>query len=197
MRPIKCRWCNEMGAKSSMKVDLKISESGRTTNIYVHDQCYAAYSENKLYLMKETDAKLRLHKLVADIYEVDYKEFPKSFFVFLEQVRNGNDRPKGGRYKEGISYELLAQVYEYCREEIKRVRTYKTFVSPKDELFYGLAIVRNNVFDVKRLNEQQRINDSRHEIVERKIESNVEHREQEIEYKPTGKKASNDISDFL
>ncbi|MDH6674313.1 hypothetical protein M2277_005005 [Paenibacillus sp. LBL] len=194
-REVKCAYCGEKGKKIDMKVDEIQRQSGTTFKKNVHIACWDQYISNKQFLETEKKEREDLITLIAEIINIPINEVPSSFFPFIEQLRNGNEKIKGTKYKQGPTYAFIADVYEYCRQDIIDVRSYKSFDDVFGYLLYGLAIVKNNIYNVKRLHETQKIVAEKQDIIEQQID--IEHLEQEVEYKPAASKTSNDISDFL
>lgn len=149
-RKVKCQICSES--------DVKLKMIQETNKKYYHAlNCHNIYLKDKEYKQKESEAKLRLSKKIAEVYELEtYKLIPSSFYPYIEDLRNDSELfgRMGKNYKQGIPYDGIAYAYEYCRTKILDSKARKQgsnddFNNFLAELKYGLAIVKNNLADAK------------------------------------------------
>ena len=142
---VKCQWCQNKDEKETMT-----SEQIGKQNRYYHPNCYDQYLIDKEFKQQE---RLELDSLVDVIKRVhDIKIIPNQFYPYLQQLRN--DDVLFGKlkkqYKQGVSYKVITDTYEYCQKDIAWAKGNKDFKQVMAELKYGLAIVKNNIENMTR-----------------------------------------------
>ncbi|GAV11439.1 hypothetical protein [Paenibacillus sp. NAIST15-1] len=140
-RQVKCAWCERKDSK-----ELMIQESNR--KYYHHNECYSAYLSEKNFKQKERIELDHLTDTIVQVHKLKFRgSIPSSFYPYINDLRN--DSVLFGkmqkRYKEGISYVLLANTYQFCEEKIAWAKANKQFKNTLSELKYCLAIVKNNI----------------------------------------------------
>lgn len=140
---VKCQWCKNKDEKETMT-----SEQVGKQNKYYHPNCYDQYLIDKEFKQQE---RLELDSLVEIIKRVhDIKIIPNQFYPYLQQLRN--DDVLFGKlkkqYKQGVSYKVITDTYEYCQKDIAWAKGNKDFNGTLQELKYGLAIIKNKIDQV-------------------------------------------------
>lgn len=194
VRLLKCQKCLISDTpKDEMEVEVIVGEKS-TTRKYFHKHCYGAYLKDKAFKEQE---RVELDKLIAKIMKIyGVKAVPHNVYPFLQDLRNGT-RFFGKydyKYKQGYSYELIEETFEFCSDTIEYYNARKSFNGLTNAIRYGLAIVCDKLSTVEKRKKQQEKN---RQQIERHLEKiDVESEEFGTTYKkPTKSKA--DISDFL
>jgi len=176
-----------------MEVETIVGEK-KTTRKYFHKHCYEDYLKVKAFKESERAELDKLIEKIKKIYGV--KVVPHNVYPFLQDLRNGTKffGKNDYKYKEGYTYDLIAETFEYCSDTIEYYNSRKTFDGLSNAVRYGLAIVCDKLMVVESRRKQivkQKLQ------IERHLESVDETTEEfETNYKkPTKGKA--DISDFL
>jgi hypothetical protein len=140
-RQVKCAWCERKDSKELMK-----QESNK--KYYHSNECYSSYLREKDFKQKERIELDHLTDTIVQVHKLKFRgSIPSSFYPYINDLRN--DSVLFGkmqkRYKEGISYSLLADTYLFCTEKIAWAKANKQFNNTLSELKYCLAIVKNNI----------------------------------------------------
>ena len=186
-----CRWCKNKGEMEDM-----IAEQSGKSNKYYHESCYVnEYLPDKEFKQEQMAKKDKLYDKVAEIYNIPKTELPKPYFVFIENLRNGEEVFKGQRrsekYKEGYDYDIIEKTYDYCRNDIQYWNEAKDFDSVYTSLRYGLRIIIDKINYVNR--QHERYNEE-HSVAKKKTEKNTKPTFAST-YRKT--KYEKDISEFL
>lgn len=185
-RQVKCQQCGQKGDKEKM-----IQEKSK--KYYHAEVCHGKFIKQQEFKTKEREELHNLVELIKDIH--DKEVIPGGFFPYLQGLRNGDvlfGKVKK-QYKKGVSFNLIADTYEYCKDKIDWAKKNKRFDDTMQELKYGLAIVKNNIDKVKDLN---RIRDIQKQLQEADYKKHCkDYVETELKYKK--KENKNDISEFL
>lgn len=185
-----CRWCKNKG-----EMELMVAEQTGKSNKYYHESCYYNdYLPDKKFKAEQMEKKDKLYDKVAEIYLIPKTELPKPYFVFIENMRNGeqvfNGQRTSDKYKQGYDYDIIEKTYDYCRSDIEYWNKTKDFDSVYTSLRYGLRIIIDKINYVNRQHERYNANK---DVSEKKIDMHIP--EFESTYKK--KKKVNDISNFL
>lgn len=190
---VKCQVCN---VKDTEREEMEVEVVGTKTpqKKYFHKDCYQEHLENKAFKEKE---RIELDGLVEKIKEIyGVKVIPNNAYPYLQDLRNGTKffGKNDYKYKEGYSYDLIAETFDYCSETIEYYNRKLKFNGFNNALRYGLAIVCDKLSIV----EARRVDRARQEIqIEKHIEDmkNNENSFDTNYKKPT--KHNNDITEFL
>lgn len=189
----KCQHCTVDDTEKDQMIC--ITKEGKTRRyLYYHEDCYPKFLRRQAFLEKEQKELDHLAKVIMKIYGV--KVLPNAIFPPLQDLRNGN-RFFGKReynYKQGYSYDLIAETFEYVSDSIEQANATKDFKGGFSQAFrYGLAIVCDKLSVV----DNRRKNRERQELMAKASTHKVADAEEfETSFKPK-KKAKSDISDFL
>lgn len=193
-RNIKCQHC---GVSDTPKEEMSFDLVGKNqTKKYFHKEpCFDKYLKEKAFKEQERIELDKLVEVIKDLYGV--KTLPHQVFPFLQELRNGT-RFFGKydyKYKEGYSYSLIADTFEYCSETIEYWNANKNFQGFVNAFRYGLAIVCDKLATVEKRNKSK---ESANNRIEKHLE-NMEEVGQEFEsnYKKPSKSKKVDITDFL
>lgn len=191
-RLLKCPVCGQYGTKEDM-----VRETDKRH--YHKEYCHEKWKRERVFKQKEqeeldslTDAIVKIHKLQSR------QSMPKSFYPFIQDLRNDSvlfgklDR----KYKQGATYKVIEDTYDYCSEKIEWARGNKEFKTIMAELKYCFAIVKNNIENSIRANRQTKRNQVESEALSKHVESlsNVRERINQIQI---NKAVSNDESDQI
>lgn len=190
-RKVKCQRC---GITDTPKNEMEFEEIGvKKQKKYYHKSCFQEHLKDKEFKAKEAKELDVLVEKIKEIYGV--KVIPNSAYPYLQDLRNGT-RFFGKldyKYKQGYSYDLIAETFEYCADTIEYWNARKQFNGFIHALRYGLAIVCDRLSIV----EKRRIQRERQEIL---IEKNTQSlNEGDFQFKSNykKKKSSVDITEFL
>lgn len=186
-----CRWCKKKGESDFMVFE----EVGKTKKYYCKS-CYENdYLPDKKYKEEQKQKKEKLYEKVAEIYEIPLTEIPKSYFVFVENLRNGeavfNGQKRSEKYKQGYDYDIIEKAYDYCRKDIEYWNGAKDFDSISIALRYGLRIIIDKINYVERLEKRYKAEET---VSSAKVEGYIEKFDSTY---TKNKKHEKDISDFL
>jgi hypothetical protein len=187
----KCQWCKESGLLDDMTFEM--SNGKKPVKKFYHNNCFVEYEKDKVFKEKEREELDKLVEVIKNIYGV--KAVPSSIYPYLQDLRNGTKffGKYDYKYKEGYTYDLIAETFDYCSETIEYWNGVKSFNGLTSALKYALAIVCDKLQIVenrRKQREKQRI------LIEKHIENtNVEDQHYETSYKK--KNNTTDISDFL
>ncbi|MCY8549403.1 hypothetical protein MOD25_05735 [Bacillus haynesii] len=160
---------------------------------YYHKHCWEKHLKEKEFREKERKELDRLVETIKNIYGL--KKFPNNIYPYLQDLRNGTEffGKHDYKYKEGYSYDLITEAFEYCSETIENANRKKSFSGATNAIRYGLTIVCNKLSIVEERRRQK-------EEQERQIRKHVENiSEEEYIFENSYKKPSKhtDITDFL
>lgn len=187
----KCDFCTK---DDTLKEDMEVvvKEGKKKSYKYYHKDCYPRFLKRQAFREKERKELDRLTEVIKEIYGV--KVIPNSAFPLLQDLRNGNQffGKKDGKFKQGYSYALIADTFEYVSESIERANATKSFSGGFGQAFrYGLAIVCDKLMVVEGIHRNQERQEQMIDLHTEKVA--VE--DFESSYKK--KKKSNDITEFL
>jgi hypothetical protein len=186
---VKCQKC---GLKDTHREDMDFDLIGKTKKYY-HKGCYQAHLKEKEF--KELE-RIELDKLVEVIKEIyGVKTIPNNAYPYLQDLRNGNKffGKYDYKYKQGYTYELIAETFNFCSDTIEYWNARKSFSGFTNALRYGLAIVCDKLSVVEERRKQQ---EKQKLLIEKHLENvDVEEQVFDSNYKKPSKRT--DISDFL
>lgn len=189
---VKCQHCN---IKDTDRDDMnfELATNGKTKKYY-HKSCHEEYLKDKEFKENERVELDKLVEVIKNIYGV--KILPNSAYPFLQDLRNGTKffGKYDYKYKEGYTYDLIAETFEYCSDTIEYYNARKSFNGFIGALRYGLAIVCDKLSIVE---QRRKHRENQERFIEKQIE-NMGYDGQEFEstYKKP-KKSKSDISEFL
>ncbi|PGO60618.1 hypothetical protein [Priestia megaterium] len=174
-----------------------VKTNKREMKKFYHENCYQKLLEERAFKEKEYWELDALRLVVQKIYGID--PLPSSAYGLLQKIRNGepvfgSKQNIGKRYKEGYSYPLIQETYEYCSDTIEWANANKNFDGFMGAFRYGLAIIIDKLYIVEqRAKERER----KRLLIDKHIEK-ISEDEQifETNYKKPSK-SKGDISDFL
>jgi hypothetical protein len=190
-RNVKCQWCGISDTpKDEMMFEMTTGKKPVRKNY--HKSCYNDFLKDKEFKQKEAE---ELDKLVEKIKEIfGAKAVPSSIYPYLQDLRNGT-RFFGKydyKYKEGYTYDLIAETFDYCSETIEYWVARKSFNGLTSALKYSLAIVCDKLQVVENRRKQR---EKQRMLIEKHIE-NVDGENQEFGTSYKKKKQVEDL-DFL
>lgn len=139
MRTRKCDFCGVSDTPKEQLVKVKVTE--KSEKCFHEGACYDNYLKDKEF--KESEAK-ELDGLVETIKSIyGAKTIPNTVYPYLQDLRNGTRffGKKDYKYKEGYTYDLIRETFEYCSETIEYWNARKDFNGLTNALRYGLVIV--------------------------------------------------------
>ncbi|ALS22143.1 hypothetical protein [Paenibacillus naphthalenovorans] len=184
-RVTKCRSCLVKDQSEKVKVD----------NMYFHDgECLDKYRKHKQFLEKEKQQKDELFYKLLKIHNIEKTiEIPPLFYMKIEEIRNDSGLlgKVDKRYKEGVPYNAISYTYDYCKKNIENVLLNMNFENKLGEMYYCLAIVRNNIVDA--------YNHKLNQMKQEKIQKEVVTQDMSLDYETPKRirKDEMDISDIL
>lgn len=192
-RKLKCQRC---GVADTEKDDLEFELVGekRPVKKYYHKTCFEEHLKDKEFKAKEREELDKLIEVIKNIYGV--KLVPDSVYPYLQDLRNGNKffGKFDYKYKQGYTYDLIAETFEYCSDTIEYWNGRKSFNGFSGALKYGLAIVCDKLSVVEQRRQRK---EEQRRLIEKHIENvDVESHEFETGYKKPSKN-KNDITRFL
>jgi hypothetical protein len=201
-RYIKCQYCESKELwqdRDKMIIEQKISESGKTKNLYYHKECYPKELKKREMIAKELKEKDELDRVVKEIYNCKYS-LPPRFWELINDLRNGTIRYVKGskvikKYKKGVPYPVIKEAYLMSKQDIEWARLNKNFKTLDQELHYGLKIIQSKLNDAyKKLKRNEQIQEMNKKNEEKQIEEIFENNK---EVKFVKKKSEIDISHIL
>lgn len=160
-----------------------------------HKGCYQEHLKEKAFKEIERQEMDKLVEVIKKIYGV--KTIPNNAYPFLQDLRNGTKffGKYDYRYKEGYSYDLIAETFEFCSDTIEYYNARKSFNGFTNALRYGLAIVCDKLSIVEQRRKQREKNKKAVEI----HLDNVNEEDQifETNFKKKSPSKRGDITDFL
>ncbi|MET3209682.1 UNVERIFIED_CONTAM: uncharacterized Zn finger protein (UPF0148 family) [Paenibacillus sp. PvR008] len=191
-RLLKCPVCGQYGHKADM-----VRETDKRH--YHKEYCHERWKRERAFKQSEQEEKDSLTDKIVKIHRLQGRaSIPHSFFPFIQDVRN--DSVLFGkinkRYKQGVSYKVIEDTYNYCFEKIEWARGNKEFKTIMAELKYCFAIVKSNIENSIRANRQTKRNQVESEALSKHVESmsNVRERINQIQI---NKVASKDEPDQI
>lgn len=197
----KCFWCNVTDTNMQDMEFVMVGETKPRKLHYHKGECWEAYQEHQAFIDKELEELDELRLYIEDLYGVSKGEgLPKTAYSLLQKVRNGepalrNQKNMGKRYKEGYTYPVIRETYDYCSETIEYWNRRKKFDSFMSGFIYGLTIVIDKLYFIdQRVTERKRLESlaDKH-LKEMEAQGDVEFKSN---YKKPSK-SNTDISDFL
>ncbi|MCR4362086.1 hypothetical protein NUG13_12175 [Bacillus subtilis] len=190
-RLIKCQYC---GVKDTVKEEMETEYVGKNkTPKRYHKHCYEEHLKEKEFKEKERRELDNLVEVIKNIY--GFKKFPSTIYPYLQDLRNGTEffGKKKQKYKEGYTYDVIAEGFDYCSETIEYWNARKTFNSDTARVRYGLAIVCDKLSIVE---ERRKQREEQQRQIERHVENVIE---EDLIFESNYKKPSKhtDITDFL
>lgn len=198
----KCQYC-KLDDTNKDEMTLVVVDSGKKPiNKFYHNECYEKFLKEKEFKDKEREELDNLAQVVMKIYGV--KILPKNVYPYLQDLRNGTrffgrDKKK---YKEGYSYDLIAETFEHCSETIEFWNGRKSFDSLSSAIRYGLAIVCDKLHFVEQRRNRREEQRKRAEIhannaVENIISNDANDEAEKANGYKKPKKNVKDFTDFL
>jgi hypothetical protein len=194
---VKCAWCKEKNDKTEMfceeKETGKFNKNGTEKKIrkYFHQDCYDLYKKDKEVKKIEAEKWDNLYQFLLKLHSLDVLD--ARMIEKLQDLRNGTIKihnKKIRRYKQGVTYELMLQTYEYIIKRIDYVLLHNSFKTKWNEFSYVFGMIINNINEVKMMNERNKIASHNNKKV-------TESDNVEITFKNRKKKDELDISDLL
>lgn len=189
----KCQWCGVSDThKDEMEVEM--SQGKKPVAKRYHKHCYQEYLKDKEFKEQERIELDKLVEVIKKLYGV--KVVPHSAYPFLQDLRNGtkffgrNDY----KYKQGYSYDLIAETFEYCSDTIEYWNAKKSFNGFTNALRYGLAIVCDKLSVVENRRKDRERQES---LVEKHLENTKPEEEEFTSSYKKKQKSNTDITDFL
>ena len=197
MRNVKCQHC-EVTDTPKDEMEYELVGKAKKVKKYYHKHCYNTFLEEKKF--KEIEAK-ELDELKISIENIfNINQLPHQAYPFLQKLRNGEkvfgNQNTGKRYKEGYSYPLIKDTFEYCEDTINYWLKNKEFKGFMSAFKYSLSIVIDKIYFVEQRVAERK---SREAVSERKEKSrNQEYQSTNFNEKKFGKKTDDmDISELL
>lgn len=194
MRKVKCQYC-EITDTARSKMAFEMVGKARPVRKYYHKDCYEKYLKEKAIREKEMMEKDELVETLKDIYKI--KELPRQVYPLLESLRNGNTvfgrrgREKN-KSKEGYTYTVIKETFEYCRKDIEYWNGVKNFKGFMNAFKYGLTIVIDKIYLIDKMERAREVNNIE---MKKHIESSTIEHNFESNYKKESD--SDSILDFL
>lgn len=185
----KCQWCKEYGNIDEMIYILQ----GKTKKFY-HQNCYQEYLKDKEFKAKERQELDELVEVIKKVFGV--KRLPNSVYPYLQDIRNGTQffGKYNYKYKNGYSYKLIAETFDYCEYVIQDSIRRKGFNDFMTAFKYGLAIVVNKLPFVERKKQEAEMR----KAVAESFMQNIDIDDLTFtERKRQSSRQENDISEFL
>jgi hypothetical protein len=187
--------CKRCGVSDTHKDDMEVEYVGeKKTPQRYHRHCYQEHLEEKVFKEQERKELDVLVEKIKEIYGV--KTIPNSCYPYLQDLRNGTKffGKYDYKYKEGYTYDLIAETFDYCSDTIEYWNGRKNFNGFTSALRYGLAIVCDKLSVV----EQRRKDKERQDmLIDLHVASTGEESEEFVSSFKKKKKANTDITDFL
>lgn len=190
-RTLKCQRC---GVSDTIKEEMEFELVGaKQTKRYYHKHCFQEHLKDKAFKEQERVELDKLVEVIKSIYGV--KTLPNSCYPFLQDLRNGTKffGKYDYKYKEGYTYDLIADTFNYCSETIEYWNGRKNFNGFTSALRYGLAIVCDKLSIVE---QRRRDKERQEELINKHVET-VEIESDEFVSSFKKKKTNTDITDFL
>lgn len=191
-RLVKCQHCKVTDTPKDEMAFEMVGEKKPTRKNY-HKHCYQEHLKDKAFKEQERQELDKLVDVIKEIYGV--KTIPNSCYPYLQDLRNGTKffGKNDYKYKQGYTYELIAETFNYCSDTIEYWNARKSFNGFTSALKYGLAIVCDKLSVV----EQRKLAREKQQLLIDKHIEKVEDEQEFVSAYKKKKKASNDITDFL
>lgn len=193
-RKVKCQYC---GITDTSKNEMEFELVGKSKPIkkYFHKTCYQEYLKEKEFKEKEAKELEELKTTIENIFGI--KQLPNQAYPFLQKLRNGEqvfgNQNMGKRYKQGYTYPLIKETFEYCEDTIQYWLTIKDFDGFMNAFKYALSIVIDKIYFVeKRAKERE----NKNMLIEEHIKQ-IEVSDEIFESNYKKKNDKDDILDFL
>ena len=184
----KTRKCNLCKIEDTLKEDMEFEMVGVKKPVpkYYHKKCFEIRMKEKAINEQERLEKDKLCEVIKEIYGI--KSIPNTFFPHLQELRDG-----GGK-REGYTFDVLAETFNYCSDTIEYWLSVKDFNDLTGALKYGLSIVSNKAFIIENRRKDQ---ETQQRLIDKQEEKEaVEETEFKSNYKKKEKKEL-DLTDFL
>jgi hypothetical protein len=188
-RTNKCQWC-KVSDTSKEEMDIELVGKNQSAKYY-HKVCYVPFLKEKEFKKKERVELDSLIEVIKEIYGV--KVIPNSAYPFLQDLRNGTKffGKYDYSYKQGYSYSIIAETYDYCSDTIQYYNGVKSFNGFMGAFRYGLAIVCDKLSIVEQRKKQR---ENSKVLIEKHIDQMEDDNEFATSYKPSNKSS---ITEFL
>jgi hypothetical protein len=186
----KCQWCKEQGLLEDMTFEM--SNAKKPVKKFYHNDCYDDYLKDKEFKQMEAEELDKLVEKIKEIYGA--KAVPSSIYPYLQDLRNGTKffGKYDYKYKQGYTYDLITETFDYCSETIEYWNAKKSFNGLTSALKYALAIVCDKLQVVENRRKRR---ESQKQLIDKHLENvDVETEQFNSSYKK--KKKSEDL-DFL
>lgn len=169
-RKVKCQYCGEKDEKDDMTVVEKFYSKSVKRSYFHKEDCYKKFIEEKAFKEQEKRELDELAETIMKVHDIDL--IPKQFYPYIQDLRNGSVLFGNVKksYKNGFSYTLIKDTYNYCIPAIEWAKKNKQFDGTVQELKYCLAIVCDKIDQVKSINKRKEI--QKHE--EKRIEEQAQ-----------------------
>lgn len=187
--------CKKCGISDTHKDDMITDYVGeKKTPQRYHKHCYEEHLKEKEFKEQERAELDSLVEKIKEIYGV--KTIPNSCYPYLQDLRNGTKffGKYDYKYKQGYTYDLIAETFDYCFDTIEYWNGRKNFNGFTSALRYGLAIVCDKLSIV----EQRRLDrEKQQRLIEKHVEAELSTNEEFVTSFKKKKNTNVDISDFL
>lgn len=192
----KCQVCKlDDTNKDDMEI-VSVDVGTKKVNKFYHKDCYEEFLKDKKFKEKEREELDKLVDVVMNIYGI--KSIPNSIYPYFQDLRNGTRffGKDNRKYKEGYTYELIAETFEYCSDTIEYWNSRKDFNGTTGAIKYGLAIVCDKLHFVEQRRKRRENQKQLLDIHVKNIKTDIDEHEDDNNYKkPTRNKG--DFTDFL
>jgi len=183
----KCNYCKcDVDKKDVIKYMDEYIKTPKKVNM-CSQLCIDNYKTEQISKKTEKDDYILLCEYIMKIHGHSF--LPSTFCTLLKDLRDGTMRQKDiliKKDKQGVIWKDILISYKYSEESIKKSILIKSFNTLTNELQYGLAIVKNNLYKAKQMQVQKDMNE--------KVESKILI---EDDYQYIKKIFKDDISDVL
>lgn len=192
MKQAMCQLCKIKALKEDMEFEM-VGTKTPLAKYYHKGACWETRLKEKAFNEIESKELDDLVEIIKEIYGV--KLIPSNSYPFLQALRNGTKffGKNDYKYKQGYSYDLIAETFNYVSESIEYANRTKSFNGFNNALRYGLAIVCDKLSVVEQrrnLREKQSI------LIDKHLES-IESEDEFVSSYKKKDKSKSDITDFL
>ncbi|KON87459.1 hypothetical protein AF332_11885 [Sporosarcina globispora] len=198
MKEVKCTWCKTKDKKEEMKVEEKgtgkFNKNGTEKMVrkYFHKECEIEFIKDKEMKKKELVELDLLYSFLRDLHKIQFLD--GRMMEKIQDLRNGTikiDGRKINKYKQGVTYSLMLETYQYIQQKIDFILNSNQFKEKWNEFSYIFGTMVRNINTVQEAENRR--------VITEKINRNIKVDKEtvEIEVKKTQKKDDLDISDFL
>ncbi len=184
-RKTKCQYCTIKDLETKVRTD---------RGFYHAYKCYGEHLKEQEFKQKEREELDELVQTIQNIF--DLTGMPRSFYPFLNELRNG-DISFGKvrkRYKQGFEYSVISETYKRYTNDIQYWSGKKDFDSTLSLLKYSLAIVRDKIEIV---NKNLQSIQSTNENIDNYIDNNYTKLDYEAEYENSMQNKKMDGTDLF